>query len=102
MTVRVRADSEPAPARREFWQHVASDALGSLDLRIVGEVHAADQIVAGRLGPVRVGALTARGPGGAVRTARQVARSPSDLCKIDLPVDGSGVVEQDGRVARQS
>jgi AraC-like DNA-binding protein len=100
MTVRVQAAAEPARQRREFWLQTASAALGSLDLHIMGDVDPADRIVAGRIGPVGVGALTAHGPGGAVRTARQARRTPSDLCKIDLPVDGTGVVEQDGRVAR--
>jgi AraC-like DNA-binding protein len=100
MPVRLSASEQPASSRREFWEHVACAALGSLELRITGEIDPADRIVAGVVGAVRVGALTSHRPGGAVRTARQVRRTASDLCKIDIPVDGSGVVEQGGRVAR--
>ncbi|MCO1660918.1 helix-turn-helix domain-containing protein [Pseudonocardia humida] len=99
MAMSILAGDEPAISRREYWQHVASAALGALDLRVVGDITATDRIVAGQLGAVRVGAVSSRWPGGAVRTARHVRRSASDLCKIDIPVDGSGVVAQDGREA---
>lgn len=99
MRVEFRAGDEPATARREYWQHLAGQALGALDLRVLGEIDGSDRIVAGRVGAVRVGELTAHHPGGAVRTARHVRRTDSDLFKIDIPVDGGGIVDQDGRQA---
>jgi AraC-like DNA-binding protein len=94
-----RAGDEPASSRREYWQHVACQALGAIELRAVGDVDRSDRIVAGGVGAVRVGELSALGPGGAARTETHARRTPTDLCKIDLPMDGGGVVEQDGRRA---
>jgi AraC-like DNA-binding protein len=99
MRVQFRAGDEPATSRHEYWQHVAGQALGAVELRAAGDIHPADRIVAGSVGAVRVGELTARYPGGAARTPAHARRTPSELCKIDLPVDGGGVVEQDGRQA---
>lgn len=53
----------------------------------------------GEAGPVAVAELTARLPGGAVRTSTHVSRSHADLCKIDVLAGGRGVIEQDGRQA---
>jgi AraC-like DNA-binding protein len=100
VSIRFRAGDEPVGSRREYWQQVTAGAIGGLELRIAGDLDAADRVVAGKVGVVRVGALRSRWPGGAVRTARHVRRAGSDLCKIDLPVDGAGLVEQDGRAAR--
>lgn len=94
-----RAGDEPATSRQEYWQHVAGQALGSLELRPLGEVDGRDRIVAGSVGALRIGEVTSRYPGGAIRTQRHVRRTGSDLCKIDIPVDGGGLVEQDGRQA---
>ena len=99
MSVQLRAGQEPASSRREFWQHVASQALDAIELRATGDIDPADRIVAGRVGSVRVGELTARHPGGAVRTTAHARRTATEMCKIDLPVDGGGLVEQDGRQA---
>jgi AraC-like DNA-binding protein len=100
MSVRFRAGDEPSMSRRGYWEHVASQAIGALELRIDGDIDPTDEIVAGALGAVSVGALRSRHAGGAVRTIRHVRRDSRELCKIDLPIDGSGVVEQDGRQAR--
>ena len=94
-----RASDQPVTSRRAYWQHVASQALGALDLRAYGDIDPADRIVAGVVGAMRIGELTSRHHGGAVRTSAHARRTPSELCKIDLPVDGGGLVEQDGRRA---
>ncbi|MFI5896811.1 helix-turn-helix domain-containing protein [Actinoplanes sp. NPDC051513] len=99
MKAEFRAGDEPVSARREYWQHLAGQALGALDLRVTGEIDGADRIVAGHVGAIRLGQLTARYPGGAVRTARHVRRTDSELFKIDIPLDGGGIVDQDGRQA---
>lgn len=99
MKAEFRAGDEPVTARREYWQHLAGQALGALDLRVTGEIDGADRIVAGSVGAIRIGELTAHHPGGAVRTSRHVRRTDSDLFKIDIPVDGGGIVDQDGRQA---
>jgi AraC-like DNA-binding protein len=99
MRAEFRAGDEPATMRREYWQHLAGLALGELDLRIEGHVDQADRIVAGRIGAIRIGELTAHRPGGAVRTSGHVRRTPSELYKIDIAMDGGGIVEQDGRQA---
>jgi AraC-like DNA-binding protein len=48
---------------------------------------------------VRVGDLLAHEPGGAERTRRHVRAIEQDLCKIDVLVHGTAVIEQDGRRA---
>ena len=55
---------------------------------------------AGAAGAVRVGALSAAGPGGARRTAAHIRRSDPELYKIDVLARGHGVIEQGGREAR--
>ena len=99
MKAEFRAGDEPVRTRREYWQHLAGQALGALDLRVTGEIDGTDRIVAGSVGAVHIGELTAHHPGGAVRTSRHVRRTASELFKIDIPVDGGGVVDQDGRQA---
>jgi AraC-like DNA-binding protein len=99
MKAEFRAGDEPVTARREYWQHLAGQALGALDLCVTGEIDPADRIVAGSVGAIRLEELTARHRGGAVRTARQVRRTASELFKIDIPLDGGGIVDQDGRRA---
>jgi AraC-like DNA-binding protein len=99
MTVTFRAATEPARSRRDYWQHVVSEAMGPLHLQVLGEVGERDRLVLGDLGPVRVGDLETEQPGGANRRARHLRPSDPDLCKIDVVADGQGVIEQDGRQA---
>ena len=99
MGVTFRARDEVAGSRRDYWVHVVGAALGPVQLQIEGAVDAGDELVVGEMGAVRVGALTAREPGGARRTARHVRQSDPQLCKVDILARGQGVIEQDGRAA---
>jgi len=100
MTVVFRAATEPVASRRDYWQHVVGEAMGPLDVQIAGAVGENDRLVVGDLGAVRVGVLEAGYPGGADRGGKHLQGSDTDLCKIDVLVQGHGVVEQDGREAR--
>ena len=95
-----RASDQPRAARRDWWHHVVSRAMGSVEVRISGALDDRDQLMVGDVGALRVGVLSAGEPGGASRTARHIRRWDPDLCKIDILGRGSGVVEQDGRQAR--
>jgi AraC-like DNA-binding protein len=99
MGVTFRAADESAASRRDYWLHVVGAALGPVELQIDGPVSIGDELVVGEMGSVRVGALTAREPGGARRSARHVRRSDPEFCKVDVLTCGQGVVEQDGRAA---
>ena len=102
MTITFRAATEPAPSRRDYWQHVMSDALGPIDLQVLGKVGEGDRLLLGDFGAVRIGELEVGYPGGASRRARHISPSDPDLCKIDVVARGHGVVEQDGREASLS
>ncbi len=97
--VAFRAADEPTTSRRDYWKHVVGTALGPVDLRLAGAVDVHDRLVLGELGAVRVGMLSAARPGGASRAAKHIRDSDPDFCKIDILVDGHGVVAQDGREA---
>jgi AraC-like DNA-binding protein len=99
MTVTFRAASEPAPSRRDYWEHVVGEAMGPIDMQILGEVGERDRLLLGDLGAVRVGELETGHPGGANRRAKHIRLSDPDVCKIDVVAGGHGVVEQDGRQA---
>jgi AraC-like DNA-binding protein len=100
MSVVFQADDQPVASRPEYWQEVVGDVLCPLELRIPSPRHVPDRLVVGEAGPVAVAELTARRPGGAIRTKTHVGRSHADLCKIDVMAGGRGGVEQDGRQAR--
>jgi AraC-like DNA-binding protein len=100
MSVVFQADDQPVASRPEYWQEVVGDVLCPLELRISSPQHVPDRLVVGEAGPVAVAELTARLPGGAIRTRTHVSRSHADLCKIDVLAGGRGAVEQDGRQAR--
>ena len=96
MSTVVAADDVPAASRREYWLHRVDETIGPLDLRTSG-LDARDRLRFGEIGALRVAELSAGGPG----VARLAAIPPGpELCKIDLLVRGTGVVEQDGRQAR--
>ena len=90
-----RAEHEPAGTREEYWRWVFDETIGRVEPRGLPA-----QVVAGEVGAVRVGEVTGSGQGGALRTARHISSSDPELCKIDLLVRGSGVIEQGGREAR--
>jgi AraC-like DNA-binding protein len=96
MSTVVAADDVPAASRREYWLHRLDETIGPLDLRTSG-LDGRDRLRFGEIGPLRVVELSAGGPG----VARLAASRPGpEVCKIDVLVRGSGVVEQDGRQAR--
>jgi AraC-like DNA-binding protein len=96
MTTSVAADDVPVASRREYWLHRLDETIGPLDLRTSG-LDGRDRLRFGEIGALRVAELSAGGPG----VARLAARRPGpEVCKIDVLVRGSGVVEQDGRQAR--
>jgi AraC-like DNA-binding protein len=94
-----RADDEPAASRLDYWHQVVGDMIAPLELRIEEGLGAPDRLLVGEVGALRVAELLASGAGGAARTPRLIRRSDPDLCKIDVVVDGHGVIEQDGRRA---
>jgi AraC-like DNA-binding protein len=99
MSVTFRAADQPVTVRRDYWQHVVTDALGPLELHITGPLDERDRLVLSEFGAVRVGALRTSLPGGAERTRRHLRSSDPDVCKVDILAGGSGVLVQDGREA---
>jgi AraC-like DNA-binding protein len=94
MTVLFRADDVPVPERAEYWRHVIGETLIALE-----PLDVPDRLHAGDVGALQVGELSASAPGGARRTAAHIRRSDPDLYKIDVLVDGRGVIEQGDRQA---
>jgi AraC-like DNA-binding protein len=98
-TVVYQSDDVPVASRADYWRHVVGDTVAPLELRIDQGLDLQEKLVVGDVGPVRVTELLASAPGGASRTPRLIRRSDPDLCKIDVAVQGHGIVEQDGRQA---
>jgi AraC-like DNA-binding protein len=94
MAVVFRPAGEPRADRADAWRRLVHETFGPLEPRGVP-----DELRAGDLGAVRVAELAQVDSGGAERTARHVRQSDSDLCKVDVLVEGRGVIEQDGRRA---
>jgi AraC-like DNA-binding protein len=94
MTLLFRADDVPVPERAEYWRHVIGETLIPLE-----PLDVPDRLTAGDVGALQVGELSASAPGGARRTAAHIRRSDPDLYKIDVLVDGRGVIEQGDREA---
>jgi AraC-like DNA-binding protein len=92
MSIEFRADRRPAAA--EEWLQLIGQTVGPLESRDVP-----DRFVGGEVGHLRVGELTATGPGRATRGAAHVRRSETDMYKIDVLAWGRGRIEQDGRSA---
>ncbi len=93
MSTVFRAEHEET--RDEYWRHVLHETLGLLEPRGLP-----DRMVAGEVGVVRVGEITGSGQGGALRATSHVRSSDPDVYKLDLLVQGHGVIEQGGREAR--
>jgi AraC-like DNA-binding protein len=94
MSTVFRASDEHAASREERWRHVLGESVGELETHGVP-----DRFVAGEIGALRIGELSASEAGGGKRTAAHVRRSDPDVCKIDVLAGGNGVVEQGGREA---
>jgi AraC-like DNA-binding protein len=92
VTVVHTADDVPVAARSDYWRHVIGETIVPLD-----PIEYPDRLVAGEVGAIRVGEMTARGTGGAKRTAMHIRRSDPELFKIDVLAAGRGVIEQGGR-----
>jgi AraC-like DNA-binding protein len=95
----LNAGELPVSSRLEHWMHLLDESVGPLDLR-TGALGARDQVRVGDLGAVRVAELSTGEPGVASRTMSHIRKLDRDVCKVDVVVEGHGVVEQDGRQAR--
>jgi AraC-like DNA-binding protein len=92
MTTVHTADDVPASERIDYWRHVIGETIVPLD-----PIGVPDRVVAGSVGAIQVGEMTASRPGGAKRTAIHIRRSDPELYKIDVLARGRGVIEQRGR-----
>ncbi len=97
MTVVFRASDEPVTSREERWRHVLGETVGALDPRGVP-----DRFVSGDVGALRIGAMSAREGGGAVRRTKHISSSDPEGWKIDVLTSGTGLIEQGGREAALS
>jgi len=93
-----RIADAPSVSRKDYWHHVVTSALGPLDLRIESSLDADDELTLGAVGGVRVGVLDA-GAAEVRRAPRHIKQSDPDMCKVDVLVDGAGVIQQDDREA---
>jgi AraC-like DNA-binding protein len=94
MTTVHTADDLPVAERADYWRHVLAETIVPLD-----PIDVPDRVVAGSVGAIQVGEMTASRPGGARRTATHIRRSDPELYKIDVLARGRGVIEQGGREA---
>jgi AraC-like DNA-binding protein len=100
MSITMRAVDEPVRSRVDYWRQVVGDSVAPIDVRPAGELGAGDEVRVGEVGRLRVVSMSAPGAHTARRTPALIRRSDPDLCKIDVVVRGTGVVEQDGRESR--
>jgi AraC-like DNA-binding protein len=103
----LRARDEPLPSRLDYWQHVLDDALIPTEIRGVSQAKPwrTDKLRIGQLGAVTVTDLITSwipdyAPAEVVRSPRHIRRSDPDLYKVEIPLSGQVVVEQNGREAR--
>lgn len=94
MSVVHTADRVPVGERAEYWRHVIGETLVPLE-----PIELPDRIVAGAVGALRVGEMSARRAGGAVRGEAHIRRADPDLYKIDVLAAGRGAIEQGSRQA---
>jgi AraC-like DNA-binding protein len=99
MSILLRPDSTSPVQRAEYWDDVLAESICPVEVRTGGDLHVPEQLVLHEAGPVLVSDVSIRGSGEAIRSWRHVRTSDPDFCKIDLMVDGSGIVEQDDRQA---
>jgi hypothetical protein len=89
MTVMFQAATEPPASRRDYWQHVVGEAMGSLEVRMAGAVGENAGRVVGDLGAVAVGVLEAGYPGGADRRSRHLHGSDPRPVQDRHPASGT-------------
>ncbi|MBT2232920.1 helix-turn-helix domain-containing protein [Nonomuraea sp. NEAU-A123] len=94
-----RTGDVPQAERRDYWQHVVSDAFVPLEVSFPRADGAFDGLLRG----ATMGALSIcdvdTGAHAARRTPKLVTTSPAGCYKLGLMVRGSGVLCQDGREA---
>ncbi len=95
MTIRLRAEDEPAKTRVDYWQHVVGGALAPYQLVAAGGSFRS-QIHQAQIGPVTVldfHISAARG----IRTPDLIRQSDMGLYQVDLGIRGRARYEQDDR-----
>lgn len=98
MSIVLRAEDEPVTSRIEYWRHVIGETVAPLDFRMLDGPDFRCSLITGDVGPARVSEIT--GPAVDVaRTSKSIRHDP-ELCKIDVMVRGSAVIEQGDRQAR--
>lgn len=95
MTIRLRAEDEPARTRVDYWQHVLESSLAPYRLRASGDT-LRSQVGHTRLGPLTMLDLR-MSASQATRTPDLIRRSDQDMYKVDLGIRRRGRYEQDGR-----
>lgn len=95
MTIRFRAEDEPAKTRLDYWEHVMASALAPYEIR-AHDASIRSQIGQAQVGPVTVVAIQSSAMQFS-RTTELIRKSDLGLCKIDLGARGQGVYEQDDR-----
>lgn len=95
MSIRLRAEDEPAKTRVDYWQHVLESALAPYRLRASGDT-LRSQADHAQLGPLTVLDLR-MSASQATRTPDLIRQSDQDMYKLDLGIRGRGRYEQEGR-----
>src|SRR5262245_25681098 len=107
MSTVLRATDEPLATRADYWRNVLDDVLVPTDINGLDNAgpwqH--DQLVTGAIGAVHATEVTTswsvgRPPVEVVRGRSHIRRSDPPLYKVEMPLSGSLLVEQDGRQAR--
>jgi AraC-like DNA-binding protein len=88
-----------ADGRADEWRRVVGDALVPLELHFDDGLEYPARIVTGGLGPVGI-TDSRTGPGSSYRTRELIRRSDPEVYLIGVLLEGSMLVEQDGRQAR--
>lgn len=104
MNVAWRAEDESPASRSDYWRYVFEESPQPKAYLGTGERWLPEQLRTNEAGAVQVIEATSRwdptrAPGDVVRTPRHIHRTDSELYKIELPVRGSLVIEQNGRQA---
>jgi AraC-like DNA-binding protein len=95
VTIRLRAEDEPAKTRLDYWQHVLESALAPYQLCASGDT-LRSQIHQTQIGAVSVLDFHMSALQG-IRTPDLIRKSDRGMVKVDLGIRGRGRYEQDGR-----